>query len=44
MNGVSEAQEGPPEGSNSHQQQPPAYPLPQLKQMLSQQLEYYFSR
>ncbi|XP_050295797.1 la-related protein Larp4B-like isoform X2 [Anthonomus grandis grandis] len=25
-------------------QQAPAYPLPQLKQMLSQQLEYYFSR
>lgn len=34
----------PPQSQAQPSHQPPAYPLPQLKQMLSQQLEYYFSR
>lgn len=50
INGVTEGAGGlspvppsapPPEGGA---QQTPVYPLAQLKQMLSQQLEYYFSR
>lgn len=47
LNGVTEGAEGPnpitpsaPQENASHS----AYPLPELKQMLSQQLEYYFSR
>lgn len=47
VNGVTEGAEGlspgppsaPPDNGAQH-----AYPLSQLKQMLSQQLEYYFSR
>lgn len=47
VNGVAEGAEGlspvqssaPPENASQT-----ALPLPQLKQMLSQQLEYYFSR
>lgn len=47
VNGVTEGAEGlspvppsaPPENGAQH-----TYPLTQLKQMLSQQLEYYFSR
>lgn len=33
-----------PMSPSAQQQDPAAYSLPQLKQMLSQQLEYYFSR
>lgn len=52
LNGVAEGAEGlnlipssaPQDNASQQQQQQPAYPLPQLKQMLSQQLEYYFSR
>nr|XP_022918051.1 la-related protein 4 isoform X1 [Onthophagus taurus] len=47
VNGVVEGAEGPSPGPPSAPPDngaPPAYPLPQLKQMLSQQLEYYFSR
>lgn len=33
-----------PLSPSAQQQDPAAYSLPQLKQMLSQQLEYYFSR
>ncbi|XP_050514628.1 la-related protein 4 isoform X2 [Diabrotica virgifera virgifera] len=49
VNGVAEGAEGPspltpsaPQENASQSQS--AYPLPQLKQMLAQQLEYYFSR
>lgn len=49
VNGVTEGAEGlspgppsaPPDNNGAQQH---AYPLSQLKQMLSQQLEYYFSR
>uniref|UniRef100_A0A6P7GSW8 Uncharacterized protein LOC114346352 isoform X2 n=1 Tax=Diabrotica virgifera virgifera TaxID=50390 RepID=A0A6P7GSW8_DIAVI len=48
VNGVAEGAEGPspltpsaPQENASQSQS--AYPLPQLKQMLAQQLEYYFS-
>ncbi|XP_017774776.1 PREDICTED: uncharacterized protein LOC108561383 isoform X3 [Nicrophorus vespilloides] len=53
VNGVTEGAEGlspvppsaPADTGTLHQQQPAsAFTLPQLKQMLSQQLEYYFSR
>lgn len=47
VNGVAEGAEGPSPGPPSAPPDngaQPAYPLPQLKQMLSQQLEYYFSR
>ncbi|KRT82478.1 hypothetical protein AMK59_4511 [Oryctes borbonicus] len=47
VNGVAEGAEGPSPGPPSAPPDSgaqPGYPLPQLKQMLSQQLEYYFSR
>ncbi|KAI4471722.1 lupus la protein-related [Holotrichia oblita] len=48
VNGVAEGAEGPSPGPPSappdNNGAQPAYALPQLKQMLSQQLEYYFSR
>lgn len=44
VNGVAEGAEGLSPMSPSAPQDPSAYSLPQLKQMLSQQLEYYFSR
>lgn len=46
VNGVTEGTEGPSPVPPSvpHDAISSAYPLPQLKQMLSQQLEYYFSR
>lgn len=47
VNGVTEGAEGispiPPSAPQDNASQS-AYPLPKLKQMLSQQLEYYFSR
>ncbi|XP_057666887.1 la-related protein 4 isoform X2 [Diorhabda carinulata] len=47
VNGVAEGADGlsplPPSAPQENASQS-AYPLPQLKQMLSQQLEYYFSR
>ncbi|XP_072397103.1 uncharacterized protein Larp4B isoform X3 [Diabrotica undecimpunctata] len=47
VNGVAEGAEGPSPLTPSAPQEnasQSAYPLPQLKQMLAQQLEYYFSR
>lgn len=45
VNGVAEGAEGQsPVPPSAPADSGPAYPLPQLKQMLSQQLEYYFSR
>uniref|UniRef100_V5GQ78 La-related protein n=2 Tax=Anoplophora glabripennis TaxID=217634 RepID=V5GQ78_ANOGL len=47
VNGVAEGAEGPstiPPSAPQDNASQSAYPLPQLKQMLSQQLEYYFSR
>ncbi|XP_066250714.1 uncharacterized protein Larp4B isoform X2 [Euwallacea similis] len=51
VNGISEAPDGSMLGQSeaggplgAHQQPHLTLPLPQLKQMLSQQLEYYFSR
>ncbi|KAG5881766.1 hypothetical protein JTB14_005529 [Gonioctena quinquepunctata] len=47
INGVAEGAEGPssiPPSAPQDSASQSAYPLPQLKQMLSQQLEYYFSR
>ncbi|CAH1155731.1 unnamed protein product [Phaedon cochleariae] len=49
VNGMGEGTEGRhasmvPSLDAAASSQQPAYPLPQLKQMLSQQLEYYFSR
>ncbi|CAG9770962.1 unnamed protein product [Ceutorhynchus assimilis] len=52
VNGVAEVGDGTMMGPHDSTGPPPnhapgpqiAYPLPQLKQMLSQQLEYYFSR
>lgn len=44
VNGVAEGAEGLSPMSPSAPQDPSTYTLPQLKQMLSQQLEYYFSR
>lgn len=44
VNGVAEGAEGLSPMSPSAPQDPSTYSLPQLKQMLSQQLEYYFSR
>lgn len=47
VNGVTEGAEGPNPNTPSAPQEnasQSAYPLPELKQMLSQQLEYYFSR
>lgn len=45
VNGVAEGAEGPPPTSPSApQDSTQAYSLPQLKLLLSQQLEYYFSR
>ena len=47
INGVVEGAEGlhpGPPSAPSDNGSANSYPLPQLKQMLSQQLEYYFSR
>lgn len=47
VNGVTEGAEGSSSNTPSAPQEnasQSAFPLPELKQMLSQQLEYYFSR
>lgn len=46
VNGVTEGAEGlsPIPSAPQETASQSAYPLPKLKQMLSQQLEYYFSR